>query len=41
MTTPVKKPTSDDRKPAPRMPGWAKALTAVVLVLAVLLPGSG
>ncbi|MCC8337460.1 DUF4230 domain-containing protein [Streptomyces sp. R1] len=39
MTTPVRKPTSSVDRPARRMPGWAKALTAVVLVLVVLFAG--
>ncbi|MFC8570407.1 DUF4230 domain-containing protein [Streptomyces sp. NPDC057245] len=39
MTTSVNKPTRDDRKPARRLPGWAKASAAVVLVLVVLFAG--
>ena len=39
MTTPVRNPTSSVERPARRMPGWAKALTAVVLVLVVLFAG--
>ncbi|AZM73940.1 DUF4230 domain-containing protein [Streptomyces sp. KPB2] len=39
MTTPVGKPTSSVERPARRMPGWAKALIAVVLVLVVLFAG--
>ena len=33
MTTPVRKPTSPTETPARRMPGWAKVLTALLLVL--------
>ncbi|XVV38704.1 DUF4230 domain-containing protein [Streptomyces sp. CA-100214] len=39
MTTPVKNPTRPVERPARRMPGWAKVLTAVVVVLAVLFAG--
>ncbi|MFJ6070450.1 DUF4230 domain-containing protein [Streptomyces sp. NPDC093065] len=39
MTTPVKKPTGSVDRPAWRMPGWAKALTVLVLVLVVLFAG--
>ncbi|MEW2451801.1 DUF4230 domain-containing protein [Streptomyces parvulus] len=39
MTTPVKNPTRPVKRPARRMPGWAKVLTAVVVVLAVLFAG--
>ncbi|MER6166967.1 DUF4230 domain-containing protein [Streptomyces violaceorubidus] len=39
MTTPVKKPTRPVEGPVRRMPGWAKALTALVLVLVVLFAG--
>ncbi|MFD7061995.1 DUF4230 domain-containing protein [Streptomyces sp. NPDC059906] len=39
MTTPVRKPASPAETPARRMPGWAKALTALVLVLVVLFAG--
>ncbi|MFI5858118.1 DUF4230 domain-containing protein [Streptomyces parvulus] len=39
MTTPVKNPTGPVERPARRMPGWAKVLTAVVVVLAVLFAG--
>ncbi|CAM5245855.1 hypothetical protein STENM223S_06515 [Streptomyces tendae] len=39
MTTPVKKPTSSVERPARRIPGWAKALTALLLVLVVLFAG--
>ncbi|MFF0682629.1 DUF4230 domain-containing protein [Streptomyces tendae] len=39
MTTPVRKPTSPVETPVRRMPGWAKALTALVLVLVVLFAG--
>ncbi|MEV5871652.1 DUF4230 domain-containing protein [Streptomyces tendae] len=39
MTTPVRKPTSPVDGRARRMPGWAKALTALVLVLVVLFAG--
>ncbi|WP_040907956.1 DUF4230 domain-containing protein [Streptomyces griseoflavus] len=38
MTTPVKEPTPVQR-PAARVPGWVKALGAVVLVLVVLFAG--
>ncbi|WP_121710037.1 DUF4230 domain-containing protein [Streptomyces sp. E5N91] len=39
MTTPVRKPTSPAETPARRMPGWAKVLTALLLVLVVLFAG--
>ncbi|KOX47349.1 DUF4230 domain-containing protein [Streptomyces sp. NRRL F-7442] len=39
MTTPVRKPTRSVERPARRMPGWAKALTTLVLVLVVLFAG--
>ncbi|CAL9664776.1 DUF4230 domain-containing protein [Streptomyces sp. enrichment culture] len=39
MTTPVRKPTTPVDRPARRIPGWAKALTALVLVLVVLFAG--
>ncbi|MFD4263348.1 DUF4230 domain-containing protein [Streptomyces sp. NPDC058534] len=39
MTTPVKNPTRPVERPTRRMPGWAKVLTAVVVVLAVLFAG--
>ncbi|WP_328564162.1 DUF4230 domain-containing protein [Streptomyces coelicoflavus] len=39
MTTPVKKPTGSVERPAWRMPGWAKALTVLVVVLVVLFAG--
>ncbi|CAL9663811.1 DUF4230 domain-containing protein [Streptomyces sp. enrichment culture] len=39
MTTSVNKPARDDRKPARRLPGWAKASAVVVLVLVVLFAG--
>ncbi|KAF2775771.1 DUF4230 domain-containing protein [Streptomyces coelicoflavus] len=39
MTTPVKKPTGSVQRPAWRMPGWAKALTVLTVVLVVLFAG--
>ncbi|MFD8431097.1 MULTISPECIES: DUF4230 domain-containing protein [Streptomyces] len=39
MTTPVKKPTGSVQRPAWRMPGWAKALTVLAVVLVVLFAG--
>lgn len=39
MTTPVRKPTSPTETPTRRMPGWAKVLTALLLVLVVLFAG--
>jgi hypothetical protein len=39
MTSPVERPTSPDSRPRRRVPGRAKALTAVVLVLALLSAG--